>query len=386
VAGGSISSPILPPGESKQKEVRCFDNHEDDPLDEAQFAAGVRRINMSRRLCGVLVSAAALAWAGAFLDAAAGDAGQITITTWNIEILGGEGRGFADGFGKGQLGPRTADDLAKIADLIKNTLGSDILAVQEVSITSKDDSGRSRCQPLDAICTALGGHWHYFIQDVDDIPEGHDNLFCAFVWNGNRVRKLAMYPMSVPNLSLTGANLFDRRPLVGYFEVIHADFEANDFALVNVHLKSGQDFDENHLIAMTIIEHGLTQSLKGNKVTESDRIILGDFNDNPYAKANDGEPKFSPALYTHMRFKGYKDLVTEKFHATRMDLKLTSIIDHILVNRSARRHMNEAKAGIFVPAEGDSSKFADWRRTYSDHFPISFKLKIGKDDDADFGE
>ena len=32
----------VPPGESKQKEVRYLDIHEDDPLDEAQFAAWVK--------------------------------------------------------------------------------------------------------------------------------------------------------------------------------------------------------------------------------------------------------------------------------------------------------------------------------------------------------
>ena len=33
----------LPPGESKQKEVRYLNIHEDDPLDEAQFAAWVKQ-------------------------------------------------------------------------------------------------------------------------------------------------------------------------------------------------------------------------------------------------------------------------------------------------------------------------------------------------------
>ncbi len=33
----------VPPGESKQKEVRYLDIHEDDPLDEAQFAAWVKQ-------------------------------------------------------------------------------------------------------------------------------------------------------------------------------------------------------------------------------------------------------------------------------------------------------------------------------------------------------
>ena len=33
----------LPPGESKQKDVRTLDIHEDDRLDEAQFAGWVKQ-------------------------------------------------------------------------------------------------------------------------------------------------------------------------------------------------------------------------------------------------------------------------------------------------------------------------------------------------------
>ncbi len=36
----------LPPGESKQKDVRYLDIHEDDPLDEAQFAAWVKQASL----------------------------------------------------------------------------------------------------------------------------------------------------------------------------------------------------------------------------------------------------------------------------------------------------------------------------------------------------
>ena len=34
---------LVPPGESRQKEARYLDIHEDDPLDEAQFAAWVKQ-------------------------------------------------------------------------------------------------------------------------------------------------------------------------------------------------------------------------------------------------------------------------------------------------------------------------------------------------------
>ena len=39
---GSLLRP-LPPGESKQKDVRYLDIHEDEPLDEARFAAWVKQ-------------------------------------------------------------------------------------------------------------------------------------------------------------------------------------------------------------------------------------------------------------------------------------------------------------------------------------------------------
>ena len=39
---GSSLRPV-PPGESKQKEVRYLDIHEDDKLDEAQFTAWVKQ-------------------------------------------------------------------------------------------------------------------------------------------------------------------------------------------------------------------------------------------------------------------------------------------------------------------------------------------------------
>ena len=42
---GSSLSPV-PPGESKQKEVRYFHIHENDQLDEAQFAAWVKQASL----------------------------------------------------------------------------------------------------------------------------------------------------------------------------------------------------------------------------------------------------------------------------------------------------------------------------------------------------
>jgi hypothetical protein len=42
---GTLLRPV-PPGESKSKHTRYLDIHEDDPLDEAQFAAWVKQASL----------------------------------------------------------------------------------------------------------------------------------------------------------------------------------------------------------------------------------------------------------------------------------------------------------------------------------------------------
>ena len=46
---------------------------------------------------------------------------------------------------------------------------------------------------------------------------------------------------------------------------------------------------------MTILEHRITRSLAASKIVESDRVILGDFNDNPYAVTDSGNREYSNA-------------------------------------------------------------------------------------------
>jgi endonuclease/exonuclease/phosphatase family metal-dependent hydrolase len=318
----------------------------------------------------------------------AGIADDLTITTWNIEHLGSPGRGFGGGFGGGDLPKRGEEQLKQIAAFIKTDLKSDVLAVQEIAIT-RTRLGRSYSDPLETITKELNqagdAKWHYYLPSVKKTPpDKPHNEYLGFLWNAKRVRLLKVFEMDLKNQDLAGKNLFDRMPLVGYFEALDEDGKSrNDFVLVNVHLGSGQDNDESHLIAMTLIEFELARNLGKNAVTESDIVILGDFNDNPHAEKN-GKKKYSPALYEHMKFNGYVDLVTADMKTTRMNDQLDSLIDHVLVNKGAKNHIAQDKATIFQPGNGDSSQYAEWRRTFSDHFPLSFPMKITADDDADF--
>ncbi|MCH7499017.1 MAG: hypothetical protein IH886_03270 [Nitrospinae bacterium] len=308
----------------------------------------------------------------------------LKITTWNIEHLGTDGRGFGGGFGAGTLPRRTDPQLQEIGRFIKDGLQADILALQEIGIT-RIDNGVSRSEQLDKIVAALGTNWSYYLPPVSSIPPQTENMFNAILWNTQRVNRLNIFPMDAPDIELADKPLFKRKPIFAYFEVINNGSGTNDFLLINVHLASGQHNDENHLIAMTVLEHGIRRQLGANSIKESDRIILGDFNDNPYATTGSGKQKFTKALYSYMDFKGYKDLVTSDFHSTRVDNNLTSVIDHILVSKSAKRHLEQDKAEIHLPSGTDNSRFVNWRRNFSDHFPISIKIKIeNSDDDVDF--
>ena len=313
-------------------------------------------------------------------------AGTLTIGTWNIEHLGTSGRGFGGGFGGGSLPLRTNDQLRQIALLVRDTIQADVLVLQEIAV-SRIVAGVSRSDQLDTIVNELGAGWDYFLPPVGSVPTDANNMHNALLWNGNRVNMLGAFAMDLPDDEMAGEPLFKRQPVVGYFEAINAAGEGtNDFVMVGVHLASGQENEENHIIAMVLLVHSLSAALAANQIRETDRIILGDFNDNPYAVTSAGNQRSSSALYTHLQFKRYEDFVTEGFHSTRMDDNLRSVIDHVLVNRSVTsRHTDATEADIFLPGGGDSSTFGQWRLTFSDHFPITFPLDIETfDDDTDF--
>lgn len=300
---------------------------------------------------------------------------DIKVTTWNLEHLGSDGRGFGGGFGAGNLSRRTESQLEQIGEFIRDTLQSDVIAVQEIAKSGPDHTSLE----LDTIAAHMGPNWEYFLADV---PAEFD-MGNGFIWNTDSVNVLKTFTMHFPNVSLAGKELFDRMPVGMYFELREeGETDLNDIVLINVHLASGQDFDENHAIAMIAIEHALNGVLQENEIAESDRVILGDFNDNPHALSDAGSPVHIRTLYDHMFRKTYVDLVPESLGFTRMDSNLRSLIDHVLANASARNDIIGAEVERFTP--GPSTAFAEWRETFSDHFPLSFLIESKTDFDVDF--
>src|SRR5690606_34361160 len=151
-----------------------------------------------------------------------------------------------------------------------------------------------------------------------------------FIYNADKVSLKKVFELPVPDMYIGEKKAFDRKPLIGYFESVD---NSDGFVLVNVHLASGQDNDENHMASMIIIEQSFEHAFKkyGIDGNEKDIIVLGDFNDNPWNLKRNGECcATSDLMYKYMEEKGYTNLVNASFRSTRMNKKFSSIIDHVL--------------------------------------------------------
>ena len=308
----------------------------------------------------------------------------IRIVTWNIEHLGSPGRGLG-GIGSGSLQLRTESQLKEIARFIRDDLTADLLALQEVAITDTSRFGRFS-DPLEIIVRELGADWTYHIGNPgNEIQMGSiHNMQNAFLWNMKKVHAEKIMNFHFSNDTVGRKRLFDRLPLVGYFQALKNGQNTNDFVIVNLHLASGQDNDENHLAAIVIVEQNISNLLKLNNINESDRIILGDFNDNPFAKDQTGVPIHLDLTYKYLESQKYDNLVTESMKFTRLNNEKSSIIDHIFVNSSIKsRHLN-GSIERFLPDTSSTQNLANWRRNYSDHLPLIINIKVAnQDDDVD---
>lgn len=326
---------------------------------------------MYRRILGLLL------WLGltALLPAE-----NLHLATWNVEHLGSPGRGL----GYRPLELRTREQLAGIASLIKEEEIA-LLALQEVAV-SRREGELYRSDALDSLCALLGGQWNYVIAPPGgEMPGSEDvhNMQNAWLWDGEKALLEKSFALPVENVEVGGKSTFDRRPWAAWFSFYRRGEIGNDLLLVNLHMASGQDNDENHLAAMVMVERSINGALRSLDITESDRIILGDFNDNPWARDDRGRLKYSSLLYQYMEEKSYQDLVKESMGFTRINRDMNSIIDHVLVNSSARRHLASQNLKILRPEAETLEEYQRWREDYSDHFPLIFSVKITSDDDAD---
>lgn len=167
-------------------------------------------------------------------------------------------------------------------------------------------------------------------------------------------------------------------PLVVWIDVLGDDGEpVDDLLLIGLHLKSVQNFRDNHLVAIVKLITELEQFYKTNGIPESeeDVIILGDLNDSAHRRV-----RFK-YMFDYMADNDYTHLRNDNgdYPDTRIN---GSEIDHIFV--ADHLVFDWIDPGSFtVHVEGqhknDDIRKA-YRRDFSDHFPLTFEFEFAEDE------
>jgi len=312
--------------------------------------------------------------------AAPGDEGtevpSLIIGAWNLEHMhDGAARGFPELMGPKALPPRTPGDYAKIADAIRDQLGTAVIMLSEIAGVP----GQRTSLELERLKALLGPTWKYAIGSSGGI-NGAQRV--AILYDEARVEAISIDELTVPDIDVEGDDIFDRDPLVGYFRVRRSgSTPATDFLAVALHLASGQNKVANHNAAMERFRtelHAYCQARPALR-NEKDILVGGDLNASHYDnKKEDFWENFDSGGY---KFAALAPPDGDDYLATRLKgtpLFPGSQIDYLFASASLKGLLILPVATVHheLAANGD---FLMYRRNYSDHFPITVSIMVGND-------
>ena len=296
-----------------------------------------------------------------------GSAAEIwTLGAWNLENLSPTAkRGFPELQGNNQYGPRSPNQLKQVAKYIRDDLGVDALMLSEIYVTH-DDNGSPRSSQLDKIIDEMGSNWEYSMGS-----SAGKNL--CFLYNTDRVSVAVIGEFSVEEFTVQEKDIYDRDPLVAWIDVLDEDGEAVDnLLLVGLHLKSQQKHRDNHLVAVAklITELDTFKEAQGIADSEEDVIIMGDLNDSSHKRNG------FTYLFDYLDDKGYVHLRNDsgQYPGTRIN---GSEIDHILLDGDLEYDWIDPSSFQVHSATNPTQ----YRKTYSDHYPLTFEFEVVDDDD-----
>ena len=303
----------------------------------------------------------------------------IIVGTWNLEHFSYKtGRGFPENkYWRGPTyGPRTGTDLATIAEVITTELFADILILNEINGRPRETTSAE----MESLLVHLGSSWDYVLSQA-----GGD-LRIAILYNST-VRREMCKELTVDELKVQGKDIFDRDPLACQFTVVGEDGkDRNDLIVVGLHLASGQHLNQNHDKAMQILRAKLADALQGNPFPSEERdvVIGGDMNANRYDKHEEdfwaGPPDVTIRLRTLSPDNG------EDYSPTRLSgvplLLLNSKIDYLLVwDVDGGVAEDLVQNNAYVHAKLLAMGTGAYRASFSDHLPVTIRIRIGDDDD-----
>jgi endonuclease/exonuclease/phosphatase family metal-dependent hydrolase len=299
------------------------------------------------------------------------------VGTWNLEhFREGASRGFPENlYGGPGYGPRTDEQYRLLAGAIRDQLLARLLVLNEVA-----GEGPGRSAVLDRLLEHLRGHWTY------DIGTTGGSQRVAVLFDSSAVRRNDCREIDVPRREVQGADIFARDPFVCHFTLRDRSGAAmNDLLVVGLHLASGQTKNQNHDEAMRVLRERLHELRQSGAVPagERDVLVMGDLNASRYDAAAEGFWTGYDA--GHFRFATLSPEDGTEYPGTRLagvPLYPRSQIDYILASGMPGGIMDElviATATVHLELVRDG--FDAFRRDYSDHLPVTVRVRVVRDDD-----
>lgn len=280
---------------------------------------------------------------GACLGAQDQPVKELRIGTWNLEWLGIDDRGG--------LPPREAADYQKLGEKVRS-LGVAVLAVQEIG-------GEA---PLQKVAAAAGPAWQVVLGTTGGIEGKPQNV--GFLYDSRAVDLLQAEELLQLPREQEGLPIFNRVPVTACFRVRATGF---DFRAVTVHLKAGQKApDETKRRLESTLLHDWIVDLQSAAGEDQDIVVLGDFNST-----------YGTDPQRALERGGSLQYIVPKT-ATPTIMHFAEPIDQVAV---ARAFDELERASFTVHSDfGGLTKDA-WRKTYSDHFPVTVAIAAAGDTD-----
>lgn len=268
---------------------------------------------------------------------------ELRIGTWNLEWLGIDDRGG--------LPPRDATDYQKLGDKVRS-LGVAVLAVQEIG-------GEA---PLQRVAAAAGPAWRVVLGTTGGIEGKPQNV--GFLYDSGTVELLQAEELVQLPREQDGVPIFNRLPVTACFRAKATGF---DFRAITVHLKAGQKAqDEQKRRLEASLLHDWIAGLQQASAEDQDIVVLGDFNstygtDPQLALERGGSLQYLQPAAPTPTIMHFPEPIDQVAVAPGFDeLGRTSFTVH----------------GGFDGMEKDA-----WRKTYSDHFPVTVTITAANDTD-----
>jgi len=283
---------------------------------------------------------------------------ELRIGTWNLEFFGGPPAMrsvFLDGGKRRELPARDEQDLQKIGAFIRE-LGVSVLAVQEIGNEAT----------LRALCQQIGPSWSLVLGTTGGWTDGKALQAIGFLYDDARVEllwaeEMLDFPREKDNLPI-----FHRVPVTACFKDRASGL---DFRAVCVHLKAGKETNDQKKRSLEAA--GLRDwliTLQASKDEDQDIVVLGDFNSGYGTDAQKSLESSGAARYLPQR------------SAEPTIMHFDEPIDQIAPSPRFLEALPETFDAHGEAAQADKET---WRKTYSDHFPVTVTLKSERDDDPD---